>query len=98
MTEISSGLMSANCSRSTAQFVFTRRAVIAPVNGVPTLMFRLGNERGNQIVNAQIPLVMVRTDRTSGGETFYRMLDLKPTRERALSLSRSWNVSHAIDA
>ena len=37
---------------------------------------------------------MVRTERTSEGETFYRMLDLKPTRERALSLSRSWNVLH----
>ena len=98
LTAISTGLVFAKFSRSTAQFVFTRRAVIAPVNGVPTLMFRLGNERGNQIVNAQIRLVMVRTERTSEGETFYRMLDLKPTRERALSLSRSWNVSHAIDA
>ena len=37
---------------------------------------------------------MVRTERTTEGGTFYRMLDLKPTRERALSLSRSWNVLH----
>ena len=64
------------------------------MNGVPTLMFRLGNERGNQIVNAQIRVVMVRTERTAEGGTFYRMLDLHSTRERALSLSRSWNVLH----
>ena len=44
------------------------------------------------------PAGLVRTERTSEGGTFYRMLDLKPTRERALSLSRSWNVLHEIDA
>ena len=98
LTALSTGLVFAKFSRSTARFVFTRRAVISPVNGVPTLAFRLGNERGNEIVNAQIRLVMVRTEQTPEAGTFYRMLDLRPTRERALSLSRSWNVLHTIDA
>jgi inward rectifier potassium channel len=98
LTALSTGLVFAKFSRSTARFVFTRQAVIAPMDGVPTLMFRLGNERGNQIVNAHIRLVMVRTERTAEGATFYRMLDLQPSRERALSLSRSWNVLHTIDA
>jgi inward rectifier potassium channel len=95
---VSTGLVFAKFSRSTVQFVFTRHAAISPVNGVPTLVFRLGNERANQIVNAQIRLVLVRTERTTEGATFYRMLDLRPSRERALSLSRSWNVMHVIDA
>jgi inward rectifier potassium channel len=94
---VSTGLVFAKFSRSTARFVFSQRAVITPVNGVPTLMFRLGNERSNQLVNAEIRLVMVRTEQMPEGGTFYRMLDLKPSRERALSLSRSWNVLHAID-
>ena len=98
LTALSTGLVFAKFSRSTARFVFTRHAVISPVNGVPTLMFRLGNERGNLIVNAHIRLVLVRTERTSEGGTFYRMLDLQPSRERAMSLSRSWNVLHTIDA
>ena len=97
LTAISTGLVFAKFSRSTSRFVFSRRAVITPLNGVPTLMFRLGNERSNQLVNAEIRLVMVRTERLPEGGTFYRMLDLKPSRERALSLSRSWNVLHAID-
>jgi len=97
LTALSTGLVFAKFSRSTARFVFTRQAVIAPMDGLPTLMFRLGNERGNQIVNAHIRLVMVRTERTAEGTTFYRMLDLQPSRERALSLSRSWNVLHTID-
>jgi inward rectifier potassium channel len=97
LTAVATGLVFAKFSRSTARFVFARQAVISPVEGVPTLMFRLGNERGNQLVNAQIRMVMVRTERLPEGGTFYRMLDLHPTRERALSLSRSWNVLHRID-
>ena len=98
LTAVSTGLVFAKFSRPTAQFVFSRRPVISPVNGVPTLIFRLGNQRGSTaIVNAEIRLVLVRTEHTTEGETFYRMLDLKPTRERALSLSRSWNVLHSID-
>jgi inward rectifier potassium channel len=98
LTALATGLVFAKFSRSTARFVFSRRAVISPLNGVPTLAFRLGNQRGNEIVDAKIRLVMIRTEQTPEGGTFYRMLDLVPTRARALSLSRSWNVLHLIDA
>ncbi len=94
---LSTGLVFAKFSRSTARMVFSRQAVISTLNGVPTLMFRLGNQRGNQIVDAQLRVVMIRTERQTDGGTFYRMLDLPLTRQRALSLSRSWNVLHLID-
>jgi inward rectifier potassium channel len=96
LTALATGLVFAKFSRSTARVVFTREVVISPMNGVPTLMFRLGNERGNRIVDAQLRVVLVRTERTSEGATFYRMLDLKLARERSLSLSRSWSVLHPI--
>src|SRR6185369_7767183 len=98
LTALGTGLVFAKFSRSTARLQFTREAVISPMNGVPTLMFRLGNERGNQIVDVQITAVMVRTERTAEGRSFYRMIDLKLSRGRALSLSRSWSVMHVIDA
>ena len=94
LTALSTGLVFAKFSRSTARIVFSNNAVIWPMNGVPTLMFRMGNLRGNQIVDAQIRVVMTRTERNPDGTAFYRMLDLKLTRERALSLSRSWSVLH----
>lgn len=97
LTAMSTGLVIAKFSRSTARFVFTRHAVISPFDGVPTLMFRLGNERGNQIVDPKIRVVLVRTERTSEGRTHYRLLDLQLSRAQALSLSRSWNVLHPID-
>jgi inward rectifier potassium channel len=87
----------AKFSRSTGRLVFTRQAVISPVNGRPTLSFRLGNERGNQIVDATIRVVLVRTEQVTEGGTFYRTIDLELTRHRALSLARSWTVQHPID-
>jgi inward rectifier potassium channel len=98
LTALSTGLVFAKFSRSTARMLFSRNAVISPLNGAPTLMFRLGNQRDNQIVDAQLRVVMIRTEKLEGGGSFYRMLDLPLTRQRALSLSRSWNVLHVIDA
>ena len=98
LTALATGLMFAKFSRSTARVVFTREAVISPIDGVPTLMMRLSNQRGNRIVDAQIRAVMVRKEVSAEGNTFYRMLDLHLTREHALSLSRSWSVMHPIDA
>lgn len=97
LTALATGLVFAKFSRSTARLIFTEKATIAPLNGVPTLSLRLGNERGNQIVDAQLKVVLVRTEQTSEGKLFYRMLDLPLTRQRALSLSRSWNALHVID-
>jgi inward rectifier potassium channel len=98
ITALATGLVFAKFSRPTARVVFTREAVISTLNGVPTLMLRLGNERGNQIVDVRIRAVIIRTEQLTEGGTFYRMLDLKLTRAHALSLSRSWSVQHPIDS
>ena len=97
LTATSTGIVFAKLSRPTARCVFTRHAVISPFDGVPTLMFRIGNERGNQIVDAKIRVVLFRTERTGDGKTYYRPLDLRLVRDQALSLFRSWNALHPID-
>ena len=48
------GMIFARFSRPFARIVFSRVAVIAPFDGVPTLMFRAANQRGNQILDASI--------------------------------------------
>jgi inward rectifier potassium channel len=98
LTAMSTGLVFAKVSRSTARFVFTRKAVVGLVDDGQALSFRLGNERGNQIIDAQIRVTMVRTERTAAGKAFYRTLDLSLVRDRVLTLSRSWNVIHRIDS
>jgi inward rectifier potassium channel len=96
VTAVATGLVFAKFSRSSARVAFSRYAVIAPMDGVPTLMMRVGNERGNQILEATIRLALVRTERTREGMLFYRLYDLTLARERSAVISRSWTVLHAI--
>jgi inward rectifier potassium channel len=98
VTALATGLVFTKFSQSTARIVFGERAVIGPMDGVPTLMLRVGNERGNQIIEAVVRVAMVRTERTREGMTFYRMHDLVLTRERSPALSRSWTAMHPITA
>lgn len=97
LTALATGLVFAKFSRVRARVTFSQQITLAPMNGVPTLMFRFGNERGNQIVNAEISALLIRTERTAEGGTFYRSYDLKLIRNRAFSLSRSWTGLHVID-
>ena len=98
LTALTAGLVFAKFSRSSAHLMFSREAVIGDFLGARTLSFRISNVRGNQLVNAEIRVVVVRTEMLASGKPFYRMLDLTLTRARALSLSRSWSVFHVIDA
>ncbi len=96
VTAVATGLVFAKFSRSTARVAFSRTAVIGPMDGVPTLMIRVGNERGNAILEASIRVAMVRTERLKEGTTFYRMVDLALTRDRSPAMARSWTVLHSI--
>jgi inward rectifier potassium channel len=95
-TALATGLIFAKFSQPTGHMVFSKRLVIYVTNGVPTLMLRVGNERGNQIIEATIRLVMVKTIKDEDGKPFYRMLDLPLVRERSPAISRSWTVIHEI--
>jgi inward rectifier potassium channel len=96
VTAVATGLIFAKFSRSTARVVFARHAVIGPMDGVPTLMIRVGNERGNSILEATVRLVLIRTEKLKEGSTFYRMVDVKLSRERSPAMARSWTVMHPI--
>jgi inward rectifier potassium channel len=96
VTAVATGMVFAKFSRSTSRVVFAKRLVIGPMNGVPTLMLRVGNERGNSILEATVRIAFTRTEHLKEGSTFYRMVDLRPTRERSPAMARSWTVLHPI--
>jgi inward rectifier potassium channel len=97
VTALATGVVFAKFSRSAARVAFSKQAVIGPMDGVPTLMLRVGNERGNQILEATIRVALVRTETTKEKTKFYRMYDLRLVRERSPAMSRSWTVLHPID-
>jgi inward rectifier potassium channel len=77
--------------------VFARKAVITRIDGVPTLVVRISNERGNYIAEVEVRLVLMRTESTREGRTLYRLRDLIPVRSRAPAFSRGLQVMHTID-
>lgn len=96
ITALATGLVFAKFSRSTARMRFSKRVCLAPINGVPTLTLRIGNQRGNAIVEATIHVTLSRTEITDEGERFYRQYDLPLTRDRAPAMTRTWTVMHPI--
>lgn len=90
------GLVFAKFSRPTARVIFSRNAVITVFDGVPSLLFRMANERGNQIAEAQAHLVLLRTERTPEGEEVRRMHDLRLRRSQSAFFAFTWLVVHPI--
>ena len=95
---VAAGLMFARFSRPTARVVFSKVAVVAPFNGVPTLSLRLANARRNQILDAQVSVTLIRDERTSEGDWIRRFYDLQLARQRSPVFAMTFTVMHPIDA
>jgi inward rectifier potassium channel len=91
------GMIFAKFSRPTARVRFSRVAVISKRDGVPSLMFRMANVRANQIVEAQIHVVLARQEFTVEGEEVRRFHDLSLSRHRNAIFGFSWTAIHPID-
>ena len=90
------GLAYTRFSRATAQVVFSKVAVITPFDGVPTLMFRVANQRRNQIAEAQMRLYLAR-DEYRAGRMMRRFYELPLLRDRNPSFYLTWTALHPID-
>ena len=97
MTALSTGLIFTKFARPLGRVAFSRQATISLMEGVPTLMFRLGNERQNTIVEGTVHVSYSRTITTAEGMRFYKMLDLKLSRDRSPAIAKSWTILHHID-
>lgn len=92
-----SGLAFARFSRPTARVVFSRVAVVALYDGVPTLMFRVANKRRNQILEAQLRLSLVRDEINAEGQFMRRVYDLNLVRGQNPLFILTWTAMHPID-
>jgi inward rectifier potassium channel len=95
-TAMATGLMFAKFSRTSARVLFSRVAVVARRDGVESFMFRMANERGNQIAEATVRVVASRNEVTPEGERVRRFYDLSLTRDRNAAFTLSWTVIHPI--
>jgi inward rectifier potassium channel len=91
------GVTFARFSRPFSRVIFSEVAVITSFDGVPTLMFRAANQRGNQILDASVSVSLTRSVTTKEGIVMRRFEELKLVRSRTPLFALSWTVMHQID-
>lgn len=91
------GLVFSRFSRPSARVIFSDVALISPHDGIPSLIFRIANERKSQIVDASLQAHLLRNEQTAEGETYYTFNDLKLERSHSPFFTASWTVVHPID-
>jgi inward rectifier potassium channel len=91
------GLMFARFSRPRARFLFAANAVVRPINGKLTLMFRAANARQNVIQDASAQLRMLRDEVTEEAFRIRRITDLSLVRSQHPAFILGWNIMHVLD-
>jgi inward rectifier potassium channel len=84
-------------SRSTARILFSDVATVHSYNALPTLMFRVANERRKTILDAQIRAYLAIDERTSEGHRMRRLHPMNLNRDRSPLFLLTWTVMHPID-
>eukprot|EP00066_Takifugu_rubripes_P011273 XP_003979816.2 PREDICTED: ATP-sensitive inward rectifier potassium channel 11-like [Takifugu rubripes] len=94
-------MKTAQANRRAETLIFSRNAVIAPRNGRPTFMFRVGDLRKSMIISATIQLQVIRRTVTAEGEVIpVAQLDIQvenPLRSNGIFLVSPLIVSHTIE-
>lgn len=94
---VAASLIYARFTRPTAGVLFSSCTVVTEFEGKPTLMMRLANLRVEQIIEADVHLVLVRSEISQEGMLFRRFHDLQLTRSHSPIFSLSWTIMHPID-
>ncbi len=94
---LATGLMFAKASRPSSAILFSDVAVVCNRNGRPTLHFRVGNARGNDVVEATMRAVALIDETTDEGNHLRRLHDLKLERDTTPLFVLSWSLFHVLD-
>src|SRR5437870_2350219 len=91
------GLIFVRFSRPIARVVFSKSLVIAPLNGKPTLMVRIGNENQHSMVEAEFRIMFSRDEPLIEGGDFRYFYVLKLHFDRLTVFPAALTLRHTID-
>lgn len=91
------GISFGRFSRPVARILFSRNAVIAPYRGGRAFMFRIVNQRSNQLVDLQARVLLGRR-RRDGAANDREFVSLALERDSVAFFPLSWTIVHPIDA
>jgi inward rectifier potassium channel len=90
------GLLFSRFSRPTPHITFSHHAVVAPFRGGQALMFRVANERSNQLTDVRARVILSRLEGPSGNRA-RRFYELTLDRPQVVFFPLHWVVVHPID-
>jgi inward rectifier potassium channel len=94
---VMTGLIFVRFSRPSARVVFSNSIVIAPFNGKPTLMVRVGNENQHSMVEAEFRIMFSRDEPLVEGGDFRYFYVLKLHFDRLTVFPAALTLRHTID-
>ncbi len=96
-TALATGLVFAKFARPRARVLFSRNVLFNTWDGKKVIMFRVGNARGNDVVEASIRVALLKSETTSEGHSMRRLHDVALRRSMSPVFQMSWLVIHEID-
>jgi inward rectifier potassium channel len=91
------GISFARFSRPVAKILFSRNAVIAPYRGGRAFMFRIVNQRSNQLVEVAAKVLLSRRKRDGASSLDREFVNLELERDRVVFFPLAWTIVHPID-
>ncbi|HEY6461061.1 MAG TPA: hypothetical protein VIY73_12945, partial [Polyangiaceae bacterium] len=91
------GVTFAKFARPTARILFAAKAVVHLRDGVPHLMFRLANWRGNMVVEGQLRVLLLMRQQTKEGDVIRMPVEVALVRDRTALFALTWVPMHRID-
>lgn len=91
---VATGVLYGRFSRPSARILYSKNAITTPYKNTTALMFRIANQRHNNLMELEASLLFVYTDK----ETLNRKyIDLKLERNFVYFFPLSWTIVHPID-
>lgn len=93
---LATGLLYGRFSRPVAHIRFSKKAVFAPYLDINGWMFRIVNERYNQLIDLDVNVSLSKMEKKEDGTLFRKYYNLKLERSKISFFPMNWTVVHAI--
>jgi inward rectifier potassium channel len=91
---LATGLLYGRFSRPEAKIVYSSKAIIAPYKNITAFMFRICNQRSNQLIEVEAEITLAYTE---PGKTTRSYLAVPLERKKINLFPLSWTLVHPID-
>jgi len=93
---LATSLLYGRFSRPVAHILYSDKAIISPYLDVTGFMFRIVNERANQLIDLQVEVAMSILEKQPNGKLLRRYLGLDLERSKVNFFPTNWTIVHPI--